>query len=229
MSKPIWLGLFLLLAASTETAAWADEAAIKAQQVKFVKAYVSAMQSKDAKAAMRLLYPTLRTCAAGRARPFFDNLLAQQMEGFPSGHYVDLRLTPVTPKKKPFVWAFVPEKSFPYPVMPAYDANVVFDAAPGLFNDLLEIAPSGGAWYWVAPCPNADGVRYMAMLQAKGDAQRAKARELAAHVREPLLSKMRTLIAAQDRFGAAEAYQKATGSDFATAMSVVDALQNPKS
>ena len=229
MIKPIWLGLCSLLAALTiDAGASADAISIKAKQVDFVKSYVSAMQTKDRVAALKLLHPTLRACVTNRTRPFFDYLVTQQMTGFPSGAYAKLTIGPVKPKSEPSLWNFVPAKSFPYPVRPTHDITIEFgNGSVTYFSDLLEVAPSGDSWYWVTACPNADGVRFFAMMQAKAAAQKAKAKKLAAKVHEPLLSEMKRLIAANDTFGAAQAYQKATGSDFSTAMSVVDALASP--
>jgi hypothetical protein len=150
------------------------------------------------------------------------------MDGFPSGSYSNLRIGPVKPKSEPSLWNFVPAKSFPYPVKPTYDIEIGFgNDTVTLFSDLLEVAPSGGSWYWVTACPNSAGMQFMHAMQTQAAAQKAKARKLAAKVREPLLSQIKKLIAAHDRFGAAQAYQKANGGDLATAAAVVDAIENP--
>ncbi|HEY5094311.1 MAG TPA: hypothetical protein VII69_04235 [Candidatus Eremiobacteraceae bacterium] len=229
MIKAICLSaLFFLTAMTLAIDASADAGAVKAQQVKFVKDYLSAMQTKNRAAAMKLLHPTLRACVTSRTRPFFDYLVTQQMDGFPSGSYSNLDIGPVKPKSEPSLWNYVPAKSFPYPVMPTYDIEIGFgnDTAT-LFSDLLEVAPSGASWYWVTACPNTAGMQFMRAMQAQAAAQKANARKLAALVHEPLLSQIKKLIAAHDKFGAAQAYQKAKGGDLATAAAVVDAIESP--
>jgi hypothetical protein len=229
MIKAIALGaLSLSIAMTLAIDASADSASVKALQVKFAKDYVSAMQTKDRAAAMKLLHPTLRACVTSRTRPFFDYIVTQQMDGFPSGPYSKLNIGPVKPKSEPSLWNFVPAKSFPYPVKPTYDIEIGFgNDTVTLFSDLLEVAPSGGSWYWVTSCPNAAGMQFFTSMQTQAAAQKAKARKLAAQVREPLLSQIKKLITAHDRFGAAQAYQKANGGDLATAAAVVDAIENP--
>jgi hypothetical protein len=229
MIKAIWLSTVLSLAAmALGVGASADAISVKAQQVNFVKDYLSAMQSKDRAAAMKLLHPALRACVTTRTRPFFDSVVTQQMDGFPSGPYSQLHISPVKPKSDPSLWNFVPAKSFPYPVKPTYDIEIGFgNDAVTLFSDLLEVAPSGGSWYWVTACPNAAGMQFMRALQTQAAAQKAKAKKLAAQVHEPLLSQMKKLIAAHDTIGAAQAYQKANGGDLVTAAAVVDAIEHP--
>jgi len=206
----------------------ADSVSVKAQQVNFVKDYLSAMQSKNRAAAMNLLHPALRACVTSQTRPFFDSIVTQQMDGFPSGPYSHLHISPVKPKSDPSLWNFVPAKSFPYPVKPTYDVEIGFgNDAVTLFSDLLEVAPSGGSWYWVTACPNSAGMQFMRTLQTQAAAQKAKAKKLAALVHEPLLSQIKELIAAHDTIGAAQAYQKAKGGDLVTAAAIVDAIENP--
>src|SRR5476651_1558386 len=69
MIKAIWLSTVVSMAAMTiGVGASADAATVKAQQVNFVKQYLSAMQSKDRTAAMNLLHPALRACVTTRTR-----------------------------------------------------------------------------------------------------------------------------------------------------------------
>lgn len=227
--KPIWLSTCIALTALTfGIGASADAVPVKAQQAKFVKDYVAAMQTKDRAAAMSLLHPTLRACVTTGTRPFFDSIVTQQMDGFPSGPYSHLHISPVKPKSDPSLWNFVPAKSFPYPVMPTYDVEIGYgNDTVTLFSDLLEVAPSGSSWYWVTACPNSAGMKFMRALQTQAAAQKAKAKKLAALVRDPLLSQIKKFIAAHDKIGAAQAYQKANGGDLSTAAAVVDAIENP--
>lgn len=210
------------------TAAFADSASVREQQIKMVRGYVAALQSKDKAKIMSFFHPAVRACITAKNRAFFDYLVAQQLDGMPTGKYSRLTITPVLPKSSPSVWAFVPAKGFPYPVLPTYDIQVDFDTPGNLYSDMLEAAPSGDAWYLVTACPNADGMRVMREMQARGAQQKTKGRKLAAAVHGTLLAKIKLLLANHDRIGAAQAYQKATGADMTTAISVIDAIQNPK-
>ena len=236
MKTPTFLSLgFALVLISTSflittsSAPHADSNDVKSQQTAFARSFVAAVQSKNRAAVLGLLHPALRACMAGADRSFFDTIVTQQMDGFPTTGYTNLTMTPVAPTKPPSLWAFVPEKSFPYPIKPTYQIQIDFSADPnGLFGDVLEVAPSGQSWYWITACPNADGMRLMRKMQDEAAQQKAKGKKVASELRDPLLSKIKSLLANHDRVGAIKAYIKATGADASTAASVIDAIQNPR-
>ena len=194
----------------------------------FANDYVAAVQSKDIAKVMALLHPADRACVNAKSRSFFDYVVTQQMTDFPKGKYDKLTVTPEAPKSKPMIWGFVPEKDFPYPVMPTYKVQLDYTNLAGLFTDLLETAESNGAFYWVTACPTAAGLQFMRTSQEQGAQQQARAKKLAAAVHDPLLSKLKALLAAQDKIGAITAYRKATGVDLTTAVKVIDILEGQK-
>jgi len=201
---------------------------VRAQQIKFANALVAALQSGDRARVIPFFHPAVRACIDDRTRPFFDSVVDEQLKGFPSGKYSSIDTTSVSAKSTPSLWAFLPEKAFPYPVMPTYDIQVKWDSTPdGMFIDMLEAAPSGASWYLVTACPNADGMRLTRTMLAQKARQVARGKELASKVHGALLEQIKKLLAAHDRLGAAQAYQKATGSDLTTAASVVDAIEDP--
>jgi hypothetical protein len=206
----------------------ADKLSDRQRLDKFASDYVAAVQSKDTAKVMILLHPTDRKCVSAKTRPFFDYVVTQQMSGFPTGKYDKLTVTPVAPSGKPMIWGFVPEKEFPYPVMPTYKVQIDYTTSSGLFTDLLETAASGGSFYWVTACPNAAGLQFMRSTQESGARQQAHVKKLALEVREPLLSKIKALLAAHDQIGAIKAYRKATGADTTTAVSVIDIIEGEK-
>lgn len=206
----------------------ADSASVREEQVKFTRGYVAALQSNDPGAVLKFMHPSVRACMNDKNRAFFDFVVAQQLKGFPHGNYSHLTITPVKPKSEPMLWSFVPEKEFPYPVKPTHQIQIDYTSDPnGLFTDIIEVAPSGESWYFVTACPNADGMALIRKMQAQGAAQKAKAKKLAAQLHGPLLEKIKSLLAKHDRFGAIEAYKKSTGTDETTAVTVIDALENP--
>jgi hypothetical protein len=202
---------------------------VRDEQIAFARGYVAALHSKDKARVMSFFHPSVRACLNDKTRSFYDYIVAQQLEGMPSSDYTKITITKVGPKNAPIIWAFVPAKGFPYPVMPTYDIQLDFQSsANDLLTDMLEVAPSGSSWYLVMPCPNAYGLAYMREMQAQDDRQRAKARQLASEVHGALLAQIKQFLAHGDTFGAAKAYQKATGSDLSTAVTVIDVLDNQK-
>jgi hypothetical protein len=217
------LALLACCAASTPAPSLRD------QQVKLARGYVAALHSKEKARIEDFFHPAVRACINDKTRSFYDYIVAQQLQGMPSSDYSKITITKVGPKNTPIIWAFVPAKGFPYPVMPTYDVQLDFQSAPNdMLTDMLEVAPSGTSWYLVMPCPNAYGLAYMRDMQARSDRQRAKAKQLASAVHGALLAQIKQLLAHDDTFGAAQAYQKATGSDLSTAVTVIDVLNNQK-
>jgi hypothetical protein len=201
---------------------------VRDRQIAFARAYVTALHSKDRPRILAFFHPSVRACIDGRTKPFFDSIVDQQLQGLPSGTFTSAAITHVNPKTTPTLWAFLPAKSFPYPIMPTDRIQIDFTGAPGGYlTDILEVAPSGSSWYLVTACPNDEGMRIVRQVQAEGARQKAKAKKLAAALHGPLLAKIKHLLAAHDRMGAAEAYSNATGVDFATAGAVIDVLENP--
>ena len=118
----------------------------------------------------------------------------------PSSDYSRITITKVGPKNAPIIWAVVPAKGCPSPVKPTNDLqHEVQASADGLLTDMHEVAPSGSSWYLVGPCPNASGLAYMQEMQAQGDRQRAKAKQLASAVHGALLAQITNYCCAATR------------------------------
>jgi hypothetical protein len=229
MNRPITIALCSLgmLACCAASAAGPS---VRDGQIALANGYVAALHSKDHARVMSFFHPSVRACINDKTRSFYDYIVAQQLQGMPTSDYTKITITKVGPKNAPIIWAFVPAKGFPYPVMPTYDIQLDFQSsANDLLTDMLEVAPSGSSWYLVMPCPNANGLAFMQKMQARGDRQRAKAKQLASAVHGSLLAQIKQFLSHGDTFGAAKAYQKATGSDFSTAVTVIDVLDGQKS
>lgn len=206
-----------------------DPARVRDAQVDFVHVYVAARQSKDASRIANLFHPNVRACINDRNRPFFDFVVSQEIHNVPKGDYTKLTITPVAPRGSPLIWAFFPAKGFPYAVMPTHTIQMDYELGPNhSYSNIIEVAPSANSWYMVTACPNALGMQVMRKLQTQGLQQKARAKKLAGELRDPLLSRIKALLAKHDRLQADKAYQKATGADLTTAESVMDAIGNPK-
>jgi hypothetical protein len=225
--RTLALIVFLVLIVSGGVSS-ADQLSQRQLLDKFANDYVAAIQSGDHARVMALFHPGDRACVNAKSRAYFDYIVTQQMSGFPKGKYDKVSVTPISPKMKPIIWTFVPEKDFPYPVMPTDKVQIDYTTSNNLFTDLLETAPSGGSYYWVTACPTAAGLQFVRTAQEQGAEQQARYKKLAAAVRDPLLSKLKAMLASQDKIGAIDAYRKAAGVDTTTAVNVIDIIEGPK-
>jgi hypothetical protein len=135
-------------------------------QTAFVNEFVAAMHEKNAPAMMALMHPKDRPCVTDKTRAFYQYIVTQQSGSFPKQKVKEVSVTQVGAKDEPSLWQFLPEKMFPYPVLPTARIQINFGFGPDgyLGLDELEVAQSGGRWYWVTACPTAEG---MALMQKK--------------------------------------------------------------
>jgi hypothetical protein len=138
-------------------------------QAAFVNAFVAAMHSKNTTGLMALMHPKDRPCVTDKTRAFYQYIVTQQSGSFPKQKVQEISVTQVKAKDEPSLWQFLPEKMFPYPVLPAARIQINFGFGPDgyLGLDELEVAPSGGKWYWVTACPTAEGMALVRKMQKK--------------------------------------------------------------
>jgi hypothetical protein len=139
------------------------------QQTAFVDAFVTAMHAKNAAGIMSLMHPKDRPCVTDKTRAFYQYIVTQQSGSFPKQKVKEISVTRVGAKDEPSLWQFLPEKMFPYPVLPTARIQINFGFGPDgyLGLDELEVAQSGGSWYWVTACPTAEGMALMRKMQKK--------------------------------------------------------------
>jgi hypothetical protein len=195
--------------------------------------YVAAKQSKNTAQLIALLHPKVRACMTDANREYFDYLFTNDLKTFSAGKISKISITSNAADSTPLVQAFFPAELFPYPARPTHNIQVDFEEvvqsdAYGSVTAIMEIAEDHGGWYWVTACPTAKGVEFVKQQQEEGLRQKARARQLASEIKEPLLSQIKALLSAGDRVKAIQKYQSATNSDMSTAVTVIDALGSPQ-
>jgi hypothetical protein len=200
---------------------------IRQAQLRFVKNYVTAVQSRDAQKVLQTFHPAYRACVNSENKEYFDQDISRRMRYVPGTGYKVASLQPADPKQT-FGAAFLPADGFEYPAKPAYVVQVDFESTNGgtsSYSMLLEIAPDHGSWYWFGPCLNAKGLEFIRQRMQEGERQRAEARKRVSELKDPLLSDLKHLLKAHDRMGAIKTYRKETGAELTTAVQVIDELE----
>jgi hypothetical protein len=183
----------------------------------FVDPWVSAVRAKDLAKVKSLFHPKVLACINEQTRDYFDDSFAHIVRDSVAGSY---KITKLEPLKGPLP-AFLPADSFALPVQPTYEVQV----QSGDLVWALFLAESNGSWYDVGYCPNEKGMAFFHQQIAEGAAQRKRAEQLAAEMKDPLLAELRGLLARQQLIGAIHRYQQAAGVDLTTAKLVIDVLQ----
>src|SRR5262245_37113889 len=211
-----------LVLLSVEAAARADDT--DAAQRAFIKDYVAALTSRNVAILRRLQHPATVACIADDNRDYFDALLVNDLRraGDFAADYSVTRITALT--------GGAPSLSLPpnllfYPAAPTHEFQI--DTRNGEHRSLTLIrvmAAVDGQWFLIAPCPTPEGLQAFHVSRAERESQRARAIQLAADLREPLLSQVRTLLAQHRRIEAIQIYKSHADLDLTTASRVIDVL-----
>ena len=209
------LALLSMLLAARVLAADAESAI----RTTLVEPWLKAMRTNDKVELTRFLHPQVRACINDRTREFFDFGDLLKPEGLTPQH----RITKLTPLSGPGNLFGLPEDAFAYPVQPAYE--LILDAGQEDPQIIRYLAPSGGSWYFVEPCPNEKGLAFFHESLAKGAEQKRQVALLVAQLKDPLLSELKDLLKQHRKIDAVKKYQQATGQDLTLSVMVMNAIE----
>jgi hypothetical protein len=185
----------------------------------FVEPWVAAIGTNRA-LDLHLLHPEVQACWNDRTRPYFDSVLSNRTA---KGTTAPYRITKLAPWQGPGPLLGLPADGFSYPVQPTYELHLRFENSNAEFVRYL--APEGGKWYMVLPCPNEKGIAYVRDNIAKANAQKERAAQLVAELKDPLRSELLALLRQHQMLNAVKRYQQATGlQDFTLAVMVMNAI-----
>lgn len=192
------------------------EAAIRTT---FVRPWVEAVRSNDRARIDLLTHPKVRACRNEQTREYFEFQPGDEVSGATAAYHI----TKLAPWNGPGPLWTLPADGFSYPVQPAYELNLQFEGSNTVV--IRYLAPNNGAWYSVEPCPNEKGMAFFRAQLAEGKAQKKRAAELLAQLKDPLLGELKTMLKQHRLMEAAKRYQAATGlEDFTTAVLVMNEL-----
>jgi outer membrane murein-binding lipoprotein Lpp len=214
-------------AGTAEAASRAAAGAVSSDQlndtpVKLARAWVSAVQSKDAARVQKLLHPRLLACRNDSNGAYFDNIVSNEMRDVPSGDYniTALMLQGAPPSTG------LPQGLFSYPVSPTAQIKIEWTSSQYSSTTLIRnVAPEGGRWYLIYPCPNAAGMRYFNEEMARERVRRERAKKLAVAIKPDERAELVDLLNHGRKIDAVKKYQAATGADLTTAVEVINRLQ----
>jgi hypothetical protein len=173
----------------------------------FVEPWVKAVRTESAAQLTRFLHPKVQACINDRTREFFESEQLAKPEGLTPKHHI----TKLTPMTQPGPLFGLPEDGFAYPLQPTYELNL--DDAGSDTVVILFLAPSGGKWYMVTPCPNEKGMVFFRQMMANYKAREDRIALLAGEVKEPLRTELKQLTVGGRLVDAAKRYRQQTGLD----------------
>jgi hypothetical protein len=188
----------------------------------FAEAYLAAVTGPNIEHYKRLLHPTTRACMNKGTVDYF-NVIFKRRTG-------QVATNPRLSVEK------LPEKFEMFDAMQAHGWTYAARPTHAFHIDLVATGPKqsmivafagldNGVWYEVLPCPSKKALDEMRQAQAKDEAEWAKARGLAASLRDPLRAELLTLIKHDRPVSAAKKYSEAAHVDLTLATRVVDVLE----
>jgi hypothetical protein len=220
------LKLVAVLVLSIGWSCYADDATARSKQTIVAKQYVAALRANDFSRAMALYHPKMRACMNDQSQAFLKNVFDQHARRQPKSEPRKLDFKALDANADPLEMAFLSPENFSYPVKPTYSVEVEFPPeGTKLYSEVLALAPEGGEWYVVLPCPTEAGLKFIEQQEKRRAEQQENAAKLAAEIQDPLRSQLQDLLGKQQRIAAIKAYQQAKGADLTTAVGVIDALE----
>jgi hypothetical protein len=194
-------------------------------QRKFAQAYLSAVTGPDIERYKVLLHPATRACMNSDNADFFALIFKRRV-----GHVaVSPRLSVEKVPEKYEMFDAMSARGWTYPVHPTQIFHIEVASKGTKQSEIMAFgALDRGVWYEVLPCPSAKALSDMRASEQKEAVERAKARELAAAMRDPLRAELLALLKADRPVSAANRYVEAMHVDLTTATRVVDALAQVK-
>ncbi|SRR5579883_65897 len=211
------MGRLALITAILASRAWAadGEAAIRTT---FVQPWVDALRAGKP-AQLEFLHPKVRACLNAGTREYFDSITKTALSGTTSPY----RVTGVVAWNGPGPLWTLPPDGFFYPLQPQYELRLQFDEART--EVIRYLAPAGERWYVVVPCPNEKGMAYLREQKAAAKAQKERAAQLLAELKDPLRGELTAMLKQHRLRDAVKRYQQATGlQDLTLAVMVMNAL-----
>jgi len=187
------------------------------------RAFVRAINDKSAEERKKLLHPRSAACINPQTQPFFDWIFSRQFKyEIPSNYRAATH---------PYASgdAMPPEAKADYPARPTHVLQIDYSTRP--FNSttiLLAAVKEGPNWYEVLPCPQPEAVTMAISNDAKSKEIEARAKSLAANLRDPLRAEIIALAKDGHRIDAMQKYAAASGEELVVARDVVDLLAPEK-
>jgi hypothetical protein len=213
----------LLLCVAGGDVGYADDT--DTMQRAFVEHYVAALRSQDSVQLKDLVHPASRACISPETRDYFDFMFAKDLS-YGAALRGGYSLTHFGPLDSDAETASELGGMLPNPVKPTHQFQIdtPFDGNNRSLAILRMAAEHAGSWFIVLGCPTPKAVEFFRERRAEGERQRARARQLADALHEPLLTEIRNLLAQRRRVEAVKRYQREANVDLTTASQVVDTL-----
>jgi hypothetical protein len=191
----------------------------------FAESYLAAVTGSDIERYKRLLHPATRACMNAENADYFNVIFQRRVNKDTASPRLSVELLP---EKFEMIDAMIAH-GWRYAVRPTHAFHIDLVATGPKQSMIVAFsAVDDGTWYEVLPCPSGKALEQMRQAQKRDEAEWAKARQLAASMRNPLRAEVLAFLKQDRPVSAAKRYAEATHADLTLATRVVDVLEQKK-
>jgi hypothetical protein len=191
----------------------------------FAESYLAAVTGSDVERYKRLLHPATRACMNAENADYFNVIFQRRVKKDTLSPRLSVEKLP---EKFDMIDALIAH-GWSYAVRPTHAFHIdLMATGPKQSMIVAFSALDNGTWYEVLPCPSGKALEQMRRAQKRDEAEWAKARQLAASMRDPLRAEMLAFIKQDRPVSAAKRYAEVTHADLTLASRVVDVLEKKK-
>lgn len=191
----------------------------------FAESYLTAVTGSDIERYKRLLHPTTRACMNQDNADYFKMIFQRRVGKDAATPRLSVQRLP---EKFEMIDA-LNARGWSYATRPTHAFHIdLVSTGPKQSMIVAFAALDNGTWFELLPCPSGKALEEMRQAQRKDEAEWAKARQLAASLKDPLRAEVLAFIKQDRPVSAAKRYAEATHADLTLASRVVDVLEQMK-
>ena len=186
----------------------------------FVKAFVSAINAKDASKLKSLMHSKCRAAVTDANREFFDEMLKGDLDLEIPADY-SITVTPIAPDDPlPFT------QMVTYPARPTHTVQIDYEESDTKGVTLIRwVVVEESGWWLCQPIPTAEAMAKRREMKNENRRRQARAAELKAELKDPLLAKLKDFLKQGQKIQAIKHYRAASGEGLALAKDVIELIQ----
>jgi hypothetical protein len=190
-------------------------------QRKFAESYLAAVTGSDIESYKVLLHPATRACMNKDNADYFKTIFDRRVGKTATKPVLSVEKLP---EKFEMIDA-MSARGWKYDVRPTHAFHIdLVSTGPKQSAIAVFSALDAGVWYEVLPCPNGKALIDMRQAKLRDEAEWARARSLAASLRNPLRAEVLAFLKQDRPVSAAKKYSEGAHVNLTLASRVIDVL-----
>ncbi len=195
---------------------------LTSSQRRFAESYLAAVTGSDIEQYKRLLHPATRACMNKDNADYFQAIFDRRVGKTATNPRLSVEKLP----EKFEMFEAMNARGWKYDVRPTHAFHIdLVSTGPKQSAIAAFSALDSGVWYEVLPCPNGKALIDMRQAKLKDEAEWARARQLAASMRDPLRGEVVAFLKLDRPVSAAKRYSEGAHVDLTLASRVIDVLE----